>query len=89
YVAIMTHGHGHDLEVLAALIDTDLRYLALLGSRAKVAKLTATLRERGVPADLIKRVKAPAGLPIHSHTPAEIAISIAAEIVKLRDSSSS
>lgn len=85
YVVIMTHGHEHDLEVLRALLHHNLRYLAMLGSRAKVAKLFAGLRTDGVSDELLDKVRAPAGLPIGSHTPEEIAVSIAAEIIAERN----
>ena len=56
-----------------------------MGSRAKVARLFRDLRNRGVPRGHLDRVTAPIGLHIHSHTPAEIAVSIAAEIIKIRN----
>ncbi len=84
YVVIMTHGHLHDLEVLEALVDHHIRYLGMLGSDAKVQHIFGQLESRGVPGTALARVHAPVGLAIGSHTPEEIAISIAAEILAVR-----
>ncbi len=86
WAVIMTHGHAADELVLSRLVGKDLRYLGLLGSAAKVKQLFAHLREQAVPDERLGRVRAPVGLDISSHTPEEIAISIAAEIVKERNS---
>ncbi|HHQ49504.1 MAG TPA: XdhC/CoxI family protein [Acidobacteria bacterium] len=85
YVCVMTAGHRHDEEVLAGLVELPLRYLGMMGSEAKVRQLRARLLERGVPEEALDRVHAPIGLPIGSDTPEEIAISIAAEIVAVRN----
>ncbi len=85
WVVVMTYGHEHDELVLRRLLGLDLRYLGLLGSAAKVRQMFARLRADGVPQDRLDRVTAPVGLAIGSHSPEEIAISIAAEIVQLRN----
>ncbi len=85
WAVIMTHGHAADELVLSRLVEMDLRYLGLLGSAAKVKQLFAHLREQGVPDERLGRVRAPVGLDISSHTPEEIAISIAAEIIRERN----
>lgn len=77
FAAIMTHDWQRDLCVLKALCDKPLGYLGLLGSHHKIARLSAGLT---LPACF----HAPMGLPIGSHTPAEIALSIAAEMVAVR-----
>ena len=84
YVAIVTRGHTHDLEALRALAVRDLRYLGLIGSRAKVRRLSDALRAEGVPAECLARVHAPIGLDIGAVTPAEIAISILAQLIAVR-----
>lgn len=84
YVAVMTAGAASDAVALDALWDHPVGYLGILGSRAKVARL---LRGRGGPTDLPPHVRAPMGLPIGSHTPAEIAVSVAAELVAVRGTS--
>jgi xanthine dehydrogenase accessory factor len=82
YVVIMTYGHQADEKVLGQLVRKKLRYLGLLGSPAKNACIFANLEKKGISRRALGRVRAPVGLPIHSHTPEEIAISIAAEIIQ-------
>ena len=84
FAVIVTRGHRHDLDALRALAARDLRYLGLIGSRAKVARLFEALAAEGVPAESLARVHAPIGLDIGAVTPAEIAVSIAAELVAVR-----
>lgn len=85
YAVIMTYGHQADEKVLAQLAGKRLRYLGLLGSPAKNARLFASLRRKRVSRRALERVHAPVGLPIHSRTPEEIAISIAAEIISIKN----
>lgn len=85
YVLIMTFGHRADELVLGQLAEKKLRYLGLMGSPAKIAQIFASLKKKGVAAASLKKVHAPVGLPIHSHTPEEIAVSIAAEIIQVKN----
>jgi xanthine dehydrogenase accessory factor len=85
WVVVMTFGHAHDETALRALVGHRVRYLGLLGSAVKVATMFAAMRADGVPAEFLSSIKAPVGLPIGSHTPEEIAISIAAEIIRERN----
>jgi xanthine dehydrogenase accessory factor len=85
YAVIMTFGHEADERVLRQLAGRKLRYLGLMGSPAKIAQIFARLRKKGVSAASLSRVHAPVGLPIHSHTPEEIAVSIAAEIIQVKN----
>jgi xanthine dehydrogenase accessory factor len=84
YVVIVTRGHTNDLEALRALAPRDLRYLGLIGSRAKVARIYDALTEDGMPANLLERVHAPIGLDIGAVTPQEIAVSILAELIAVK-----
>jgi xanthine dehydrogenase accessory factor len=84
FVAIVTRGHQHDLEALRALAARDLKYLGLIGSRAKVARIFDALAAEDMPAECLARVRAPIGLDIGAVTPAEIAISILAEMIAVR-----
>jgi xanthine dehydrogenase accessory factor len=84
FVVILTRGHRHDLEALRALAARDLRYLGLIGSRAKVTRLFDALKAEGLPPECLRRVFAPVGLDIGAVTPAEIAVSILAEMIALR-----
>jgi xanthine dehydrogenase accessory factor len=84
YVVIVTRGHTNDLEALRALAPRDLRYLGLIGSRAKVARIYDALVADGMSADLLTRVHAPIGLDIGAVTPQEIAVSILAELIAVK-----
>ncbi len=80
-LVIMTHAHAHDEEVLHALIDLDVRYIGMIGSTRKVHTIYERLRAKGVSDRLLQRVRSPIGLAIGAETPAEIAVSILAELV--------
>jgi xanthine dehydrogenase accessory factor len=85
YVVVSTQGRGDEAALLAALaVDAD--YVAFVGSRKEVEALKATLAKRGVAAERLAKLKAPAGLDLGAITPDEIAISIVAEIVAVRRS---
>jgi xanthine dehydrogenase accessory factor len=84
YVVILTRGHTHDLDALRVLAARDLKYLGLIGSRAKVARITAALLAEGMAPAALHQVHAPIGLDIGAVTPAEIAISILAELIAVR-----
>ena len=84
YAVIVTRGHTNDLEALRALAPRELRYLGLIGSRAKVARIYEALRESGMADALLERVHAPIGLDIGAVTPQEIAVSILAELIMVR-----
>lgn len=84
FVVVVTRGHTYDLDAMRALAARDLRYLGLIGSRAKVSRIFARLLEEGMPPECLTRIHAPIGLDIGAVTPAEIAISIMAELVAIR-----
>ena len=84
FVVVLTRGHQHDLDAMRALAARDLRYLGLIGSRAKVARIYAELLKEGMPAECLERVRAPIGFEIGAVTPAEIAVSILAELIAVR-----
>ena len=84
YVVILTRGHRHDLDALRALAPRDLRYLGLIGSRAKVARLYAALRDDPISPEQLQAVHAPVGLDIGAVSPQEIAISILAELIAVK-----
>ena len=83
YVVVSTQGRGDEAALLAALA-IDSAYVAFVGSRKKADALKAALSQRGVPAERLAKLKAPAGLDLGAITPDEIAISILAEIVAAR-----
>jgi len=82
FVFIMTHSHKTDEKVAEQLADKRIRYLGVLGSRKKIEQLKAHLEPR-LSVESLQRIRGPIGLPIKSHTPAEIAVSIAAELIQI------
>lgn len=84
YVVIVTRGHRNDGRALAAVIGSAAQYVGLIGSRRKVLAIFDDLRRAGVPREAMERVRAPIGLDIGAVTPAEIAVSIFAEIIATR-----
>jgi xanthine dehydrogenase accessory factor len=84
YVVIVTRGHTHDLDALRALAARDLRYLGLIGSKAKVKRIYDSLLAEGMPLECLTRVHAPVGLDIGAVSPEEIAVAILAELIAVR-----
>ena len=85
YAVIVTRGHRNDLDALRALAPRDLRYIGLIGSRAKVARLyEQLLSEINVDPARLERIHAPIGLDLGAVTPQEIAVSITAELIAVR-----
>lgn len=84
YLVVMTQGYRTDDQAVRTLLNKDFRYFGLLGSKAKIGTMMEAYRSEGMEEDKLRRIHAPAGLPIHSQTPEEIAISIAAEIIQER-----
>jgi xanthine dehydrogenase accessory factor len=80
---IATHDHALDERVLERALLQAPHYIGLVGSRRKVLRLLARIRERRGELDL-SRLHAPVGLALNARGPEEIAISIAAELVALR-----
>ena len=86
YVVVMTLGYKFDEIVIKQLIDKNFKYFGVLGSRAKMKFLLKTLANEGFDKENLARIHTPIGLPINSQTPTEIAVSIAAEIIKVKNS---
>jgi len=84
YVVIVTRGHLHDLVVLREAINQSPAYVGMIGSRRKKAMIYDQLTKEGVSQGQLDRVHAPIGLDIHAETPAEIAVSIVAELIEVR-----
>jgi xanthine dehydrogenase accessory factor len=83
-VVIITRGHRHDRECLEAVLDGKLAYIGMIGSRRRIATVFDSLRKKGVPRARLDRIHSPIGLDIGALTPAEIAVSILAELVAVR-----
>jgi xanthine dehydrogenase accessory factor len=84
FVVVVTRGHKHDLTAMQALAGRAFRYVGMIGSRAKVARIREALVRAGVDPAWLDAVHAPIGLRIGAVTPEEIAISIVAELVAVR-----
>jgi xanthine dehydrogenase accessory factor len=82
FVFIMTHCHKTDEKVAELLADKRVRYFGVLGSQKKIEQLKTNLASR-LSVESLQRIRGPIGLPINSHTPAEIAVSIAAELIQI------
>lgn len=85
YVVIMTFGYRTDDIALRSLINKPFTYLGVLGSKTKMEKLFNTYREEGIDDEWLQGIHSPVGLEINSRTPEEIAVSIAAEIIKVKN----
>lgn len=88
YIIIYTVGHVSDEQCLQFAIGTAARYVGMIGSKKKVKEIKERLRKKGVPQQQLDAIHAPIGLEINAQTPEEIAISILAEITKVRRSGS-
>ncbi len=84
YIVVVTRGHKQDEISLREVVGRGARYVGMIGSRRRVGAVLQHLLESGVPAEALERVHTPIGLDIGAETPAEIAVSIIAEIVKER-----
>lgn len=84
FAVIMTPGHQADYEVLTQVLRTDAAYVGCIGSKKKTARTVERLRDDGFTDADIARLHAPIGLDILAETPAEIAVSIAAELIRCR-----
>jgi xanthine dehydrogenase accessory factor len=81
YVVVLTRGHKADFEVLRQVLPMNASYTGCIGSRRKTEFIKRRLRESGIPEGDIARIRSPIGLQIGAETPAEIAVSIAAEMI--------
>ncbi|MDQ7822342.1 MAG: XdhC/CoxI family protein [Candidatus Eremiobacteraeota bacterium] len=85
YCLIVSHKHGHDAEILKALLmrDDSFAYIGMIGSRKKVKVTFENLLREGIDRQKLEHVYSPVGLAIGADTPAEIAVSILAEMIAL------
>jgi xanthine dehydrogenase accessory factor len=87
YIVIVTRGHLYDGYVLEQAIKTNARYIGMIGSKKKIRTLYQNLKKKGISEEALNHVHAPIGLEINSETPEEIAVSIVAELIKVRGES--
>jgi xanthine dehydrogenase accessory factor len=86
YIVIVTPGHIQDKGVLKSVLLKNVKYIGMMGSASKVKTLYKELVSEGINPNYLSRVHSPIGLKIKSETPEEIAISIAAEIISIKNS---
>ena len=84
YVVVITRGHEHDADCLLEILGKETAYVGLIGSRRRVRFVLDMLKKRGIPQNRLQEVFTPIGTPIGGESPAEIALSIAAELVCVR-----
>lgn len=88
YIVIVTRGHSHDKETLAACLEKGMShpaYIGMIGSKTKVRKTFDALKTEGISEEDIKRVYSPIGLSIGAKTAQEIAVSIVAEMIAVKN----
>lgn len=85
FIVVMTFGYRTDEIAVKALLSKEFQYFGLLGSDKKIRTLFSNLVHDGFLHEQVERIHAPVGLPINSQTPEEIAISIAAQIVAVKN----
>lgn len=85
YYVIVTRGHQYDYQCLTKALALDYSYIGMIGSRSKVAMSRERLEKDGYTKEVIDSIHAPIGIKLGGQTPAEIAVSIAAELVQVKN----
>jgi xanthine dehydrogenase accessory factor len=84
YAVVITRGHEHDADCLEEILQKDTAYIGLIGSRRRVRFVLEMLAKKGFSKERLQKVFTPIGTPIGGESPAEIALSIAAELICVR-----
>lgn len=85
FIVIVTHGNEHDYVCLKSVVKSDAAYIGVISSKPKKVKFISRLKAAGIKQELINRVHIPTGIDIGAQTPQEIAVSIAAELIAVRN----
>ena len=85
YIIITSRGSGVDVAGLPTLLESDAAYIGVIGSKRRWLTTARALKEKGVAEELIAKVHSPMGLELNAETPEEIAVSIMAEILMVKD----
>lgn len=88
FAVIVTRGHRHDTECLREVLKYETAYVGMIGSKRRVKGVMDQLASEGYPEEILDKINAPIGIEIGAVTPEEIALSIIAEIIKYRRTSS-
>ena len=86
YIVAVTRGHQHDKPVVEQAVKTNAAYIGMIGSRRKIVLMWKELEAKGIPKSRLEEVHAPIGLDIGADNPDEIAVSIVAELIRIRRS---
>lgn len=85
YIVIVTRGHKYDEESLEAVVNSDAKYIGAMGSKKKVITMMKNLKDKGISKEKLNKVYSPIGLKISDESPEEIALSIMAEILVVKN----
>ncbi len=85
YVAIVTQGNEFDFECLKVVVKSDASYVGVISSRPKRVKFFSRLKQAGIEAKYLKQISIPMGIDIGSQTPQEIAVSIVAQMIAVKN----
>lgn len=85
YIVIATRGHKYDEIALETVIDSDAKYIGVMGSDKKVITLFKNLKEKGINEESISKIYAPIGIDVSDNSPEEIAVSIVSEILAVKN----
>jgi len=85
FIVVTSRGSGVDAEGLPSILESNAAYVGVIGSKRRWATTVAALKEKGVSAEQLAKVHSPMGLELQAETPEEIAVSIMAEVLMVRD----
>jgi xanthine dehydrogenase accessory factor len=85
YLVVTSRGSSVDAKGLPSLLESEAGYIGVIGSKRRWATTVKALVEKGVKEELIAKVHSPMGLELRAETPEEIAVSIMAEVLMVRD----
>lgn len=85
YIVIMTFGYRTDDMAVRALAGRHFKFIGLLGSQTKIKKMFDQYKQEGISDSWLRQIHSPVGVQINSHTPEEIAVSIAADIIRVKN----
>ena len=85
YIVVTSRGSNIDAVGLPSLLESKAAYIGVIGSKRRWLTTVKALKEQGMPDELIQKVHSPIGLELNAETPEEIAVSIMAEILMIKD----
>jgi xanthine dehydrogenase accessory factor len=85
YIVIASRGHKYDQDSLEVVAGSQAKYIGAMGSKKKVITMMENLKEKGISEEVLNKIYSPIGLKLSSGTPEEIAVSIIAEILMIKN----